>query len=180
MYRHTNAEASDDKLSDMMINNLRTVGSDDMAESVMWLKCGPCSTYFKQDRYFVANGGLKALNLISACSVFPTGPFFTNQTAEPFHFGLSCDRYTSAYSEARMPGCFCGGTTGHAGALYVRAADTSQPQALLQVTASADSSVVGHRAGSVLDGSKENMWLSTANTSEHWIELDLGDGEHYC
>lgn len=178
---HTLQGASADKLDDDVINYLRIVGAGltKMPESVMYLRCGACKHYFKQNRYFVASGTVRSLDLMSACSVRSTGPFFENATDNSYHFGLTCDRYQSAYSLARLPGCMCGGLTGYSGELYVRAYESLTPQSLLQVTASADSVKEGHRAADVIDGNALTFWISgdagDEMSAQHWLKLSLGD-----
>jgi cysteine-rich repeat protein len=174
---HTLQEPTAEKLDDSVINYLRVVGvnPESMPESILYLRCGACNHFFKQDLYFVSSGTQRSLDLMSACSVRADGPFFRNDTIDSYHFGLSCDRYQSAYSYAHLPGCMCGGQTGFSGELYVRASEATMPQALLQVTATADSTEDGHRAANVLDGNSTSSWLSTAASSVHWLKLSLGD-----
>ena len=105
------------KLADVTINQLR----GNYAGSMLWLKCGSCNIYVKQDAAFAANGELENGKQLSQCANGPVGPFVVRGTEKfaDHARGLDCSRSGVAYQRGSTPGCVCNGEAWRPGTLYV-------------------------------------------------------------
>eukprot|EP00937_MAST-01D_sp_MAST-1D-sp2_P007371 g7371.t1 len=123
---HTGGSA--DKLSDMAINQLR----NNLASSLLWLKCGPCNVYVSQPAAFVANGDRAAGSELSHCGPSSAGPYaWQPKGGDPtgINRGISCGDEASlvVYQRGSEPGCYCNGNAWRPGTLLVAGGAPSAP-----------------------------------------------------
>jgi hypothetical protein len=125
---HVSNSLTQDKLSDVSINALRL----NFLSSVLWLQCGECNGFVRQNRPFTANGDSAHHDRMDICATSAAGPFLDaalRPDLQNLHRGIDCFEYSMrlVYQEGSVPGCMCDGQGWMPGTLFVSPGPTIAP-----------------------------------------------------